>query len=94
MRTQHKIDLSALPSLTHPLVDYSLIDAVLLAIGHQTVCMKEEPATLFEAREVVLGMAAQAAASGRNWITGKAALDLLDSAIDGHDLTMCNRLDS
>jgi hypothetical protein len=77
------------PEIKHPYADYSLTDALHLASGHQSLCLKPAPTTLEEAREVVKEMEVRC---GFNWITGKTALDVLDAAIDGRDLTQSSRM--
>lgn len=77
------IDLKALPNVRHPFTDYSLADAVQLARGHRSLCLQPEPATLEEVREVIREMSRRA---DFLWMTGMAALDVLDAIIDGRDL--------
>lgn len=77
------------PEIKHPYADYSLTDALHLATGHRNLCLKPAPTTLEEAREVVKEMEVRC---GFNWITGKTALDVLDAAIDGRDLTQSSRM--
>lgn len=77
------------PEIKHPYADYTLTDALHLATGHRNLCLKPAPTTLEEAREVVKEMDDR---SGFNWITGKTALDVLDAAIDGRDLTQSSRM--
>lgn len=85
----NQLDLGDLPAIKHPYTEYSLAEALGLAVGHRQLCLKPAPTSLEEAREVIREMAD---VSGFNWITGKAALDVLDAAIDGRDLTNDNRL--
>lgn len=81
--------MASLPDIRHPYADYSIAEAVQLAITHRDLCLLPKPTTLQEAREVVRSMAVRAPF---NWLTGLAALDLLDAAIDGRDLTRDCRL--
>lgn len=69
--------------ICHPFVQYALSDAVKLAEGHAALCLEPAPQTLEEVREVIQGMVKNA---DHLWLTGNAALDVLDAAIDGRDL--------
>ncbi|MDX1366879.1 hypothetical protein [Pseudomonas sp.] len=80
---------SALPLVSHPYADYSLQDAVRLADTHRQLILQPPPASLEEARDVVKLMMSTAY---HVWITGMAALDVLDAAIDGRDLAESCRL--
>lgn len=82
-------DLGNLSQLKHPFADYSLENAVQLAIDTQGILMKPAPTNLAEVREVIAGMEKRAT---RPWVTGMAALDVLDAAIDGRDLSQSCRL--
>lgn len=76
--------LNDLPDVQHPYVDYSLKNAVSLARTNAQTFERKVPETLEEVREYIDEMAAR---SGFNWLTGAAALDVLDVAIDGKDLS-------
>ena len=79
----------ALPKIEHPHTDYSLEEAVQLAVDRRRLCFSSEPANFIEVRETIKEMAERA---GFNWLTGAAALDVLDAAIDGIDLNKGSRL--
>ena len=76
--------IDALPQISHPYAEYTLMDAVNLATNSCRAFNRPIPATLAEVRDVIVRM--QQSAS-HLWITGMAALDVLDAAIDGRDLT-------
>lgn len=77
------------PEIKHPFADYCLTDALHLATGNRSLCLKPAPTSLEEAREVVREMQAR---SSFTWITGMTALDVLDAAIDGRDLAQSSRM--
>ncbi|MEX6780477.1 hypothetical protein [Pseudomonas aeruginosa] len=81
------IDLST--NVRHPFADYSLSDAVKLADSNRSLNLLPPVESLAEAREVVQGMSSRA---GGTWITGMAALDVLDAAIENRDLRVSCRL--
>lgn len=83
------IDLSGGANVHHPFADYSLTDAVRLANNNRSLNLLPPVQTLSEAREVVQDMATRA---GFTWITGMAALDVLDAAIENRDLRESCRL--
>jgi len=83
------IDLNSLPAINHPYADYSLVDAARLACGQRKMSLQPGPTTLEGVREVIRDMISRAPF---NWITGQAALDVLDAAIDGRDLQKDCRL--
>lgn len=72
-----------LPEVKHPFTQYSLADAVSLAVGNAQTFFHPVPVTLEQVREHIQGMMDR---SGHNWLTGYAALDVLDAAIDGKNL--------
>lgn len=76
------------PERTHPKTDFSLTQAVMIAIGHTTLSGKKEPATLDEVRSTLREMDN---AARHTWLTGMAALDLLDAELDGRDLSSDSR---
>jgi hypothetical protein len=55
---------------------------VRLAVANRQLQQLAPPASLVEVREVIQDMANR----GGLWMTGMAALDVLDAAIDGRDL--------
>lgn len=59
------------------------------ADSHRQLILQPPPASLEEARDVVKLMMSTACHA---WITGMAALDVLDAAIDGRDLAESCRL--
>ena len=75
--------------IKHPFAQYTLSQAVALA--KQTAMLRDDPAvtSLSEAREAIQGAVKR---SDHHWITGYAALDVLDAAIDGRDLSKDCRL--
>jgi|GEM_PF-1142259 len=83
------IDMTALAAISHPYAEFSAADAVTLANSHQRLNKLSPVSTVNEAREVVADMARRIAF---NWETGKAALDVLDAAIDGLDIAKNCRL--
>lgn len=74
--------IDALPAVFHPYTEYSLQDAVRLAVSNRQIQQLAPPTNLVEARQVIQDMASR----GGMWMTGMAALDVLDAAIDGRDL--------
>lgn len=88
---QSKSWIDALPWILHPhaVHKYTLMDAVNLATAYYRTFNLPMPASLAEVRDVVVRM--QQSASPL-WITGRLALDVLDAAIDGRDLTKDCRL--
>lgn len=83
------IDLSGSANVRHPFADYSLSDAVKLANSNRDLNLLPPVGTIAEAREVIQGMNSRA---GSTWITGMAALDVLDAAIENRDLRASCRL--
>lgn len=72
-----------LPDIQHPYSQYTLKDAVHLAVSNAQAFDHPVPATLPEVRDHIKAMAQR---SGHNWITGAVALDVLDAAIDNRNL--------
>lgn len=85
----NSIDMSSLACVRHPFADYTLTDAVKLANNNRNLNLMAPVATLTEARDVVQDMHSRA---GSTWITGMAALDVLDAAIENRDLRASCRL--
>ncbi len=77
------MDLQSLPDVRHPYTEYTLADAVKLALSNAQLFEHKVPASLEEVRAYFHEMVAR---SGHNWLTGAAALDVLDAAIDGKDI--------
>lgn len=78
------ISLTNLPEMKHPFTNYTLAEAVDLAINNAKVFGRRIPETLSEVRKYIEEMAVR---SGHNWLTGAAALDLLDAAIDNKEIS-------
>lgn len=72
------------PEVKHPFTDYTLAEAVKLAVGHAEAFFHKRPETLVEVRAYIQGMTDRV---NHNWLTGAAALDVLDAAIDGVELS-------
>jgi hypothetical protein len=72
-----------LPDVQHPFTQYTLRDAVSLAVSNAKTFEHRVPQTLDDVRKYIDDMAKR---SGHNWLTGAAALDVLDAAIDGTNL--------
>jgi len=81
--------IEQLPLINHPYADFSLLDAVNLAVSHRKLCQQPAPTSLKEARETIQEMWASAS---HLWTTGMAALDVLDAACDGRNLRESCRL--
>lgn len=77
------MDVNNLPLVKHPYTQYTLADAVSLAVENAKTFDRKVPQNLEEVREYIKDMASR---SGHNWMTGAAALDVLDAAIDGKNL--------
>lgn len=104
---KNKIDLrtmpllgAKLPVIQHPYTDYSLGDAVALAVNNARTFGRKEPVTLLEVRDYILDMQRR---TDHQWLTGfevrmypclltYAALDVLDAAIDGRDIAKNSRI--
>lgn len=85
-----RTDLRTLPvldekyeNISHPYTNYSLGEAVALAVNHAKMFGHDSPQTLREVRDYIQGIQDR---SDHQWLTGYAALDLLDASIDGRDL--------
>ena len=76
------INMQTLPEIKHPRTDYTLKQAVDLAVSNATTFDRKVPETLSEVREYIVAMYDRI---DHNWITGMVALDVLDMAIDGED---------
>lgn len=75
--------LKNLPDIKHPFTKYALSDAVELAVSNAEMFKHKVPTTLEEVRSYISDMQSRA---GHQWLTGYAALDVLDAAIDGKDI--------
>lgn len=75
--------------IKHPYADYKLSNAVALAKQLDSSAFDAPTASLVDARDVIAHVVAQIQ---HQWITGYCALDVLDAAIDGRDLTTNCRL--
>jgi len=89
-------DLRTLPvfdepykNIKHPFTNYSLGEAIALAINNAKMFGKKSPASLREVRDYIADMMQRV---DHQWLTGYAALDLLDAAIDGKDISKDHRL--
>jgi hypothetical protein len=82
--------LFGLTDVKHPYYDYRLSDALQLAqnLAQLRATERIELTSAEQARQVIKESLASA---GHVWITGMAALDVLDAAIDGKDLLNNNR---
>lgn len=83
------IDTFGSPEIKHPYAEYKLSDAVLLARHTANLRNCKPVHSLIDAREVIKEASAR---SQHLWITGNCALDVLDAAIDGKDLSLRSRL--
>lgn len=95
---KNKIDLRTMPLLgvklpviQHPHTNYSLGDAVALAVNNARTFGRKEPATLLEVRDYILDMERPRDHLTPKWL-GYAALDVLDAAIDGRDIAKNSRI--
>lgn len=82
------VETLSLPNLTHPFTEFCLADAVALANNNRRLNMLPEVTTLSEARSVVEDINSR---TDHVWMTGLAALDVLDAAIDNRDLLQSSR---
>lgn len=82
-KTDFQVQSVGLVDVRHPYTRYCLSDAVELAVLSAKAFERPIPKTLEQVREHIKGMADR---SGHNWLTGAAALDVLDAAIEGKDL--------
>jgi len=87
LRTIRVLD-EACPNISHPLVEYSLGEAVAQAVNHAGVFGRKAPVSLREVRDYIKNLMQ---GTGDQWLTGYAALDVLDAAIDGKDVTKNHR---
>lgn len=81
--------IAELPDLSHPFAEYTLKDAVRLAISHSQLISQPAPSSLEDVRKVIQQMWETA---NHLWTTGMAALDVLDAACDGRNLKHSCRL--
>lgn len=81
--------LSLSSNVHHPFADFSLSDAVKLANSNRSLNLLPPVESLTEVQEEVRGMYGR---SGGTWITGMAALDVLDAAIENRNLRESCRL--
>ena len=81
--------LTNIPDVTHPHTNFTLAEAIRIAVDHATTFDRKVPESLEEVRRYIQEMARH---TGHHWITGYAALDVLDAAIDGKDLSAHSRL--
>ena len=72
------------PERQHPYSDFSLLDAVLIAVNAADLSERPLPASLTEVREILCDLNNRA---HFNWITGSYALDLLNAELDGTAIT-------
>jgi len=72
------------PERQHPKTDFTLSQAVTIAVGNATVAGDKPPTTLAEVRKTLRDMERS---MKHVWLTGMAALDLLDAELDGRDLS-------
>lgn len=86
--TAHPVETFGSPNLTNPYIKYSLGEAVALA--KNSASLNDEPIESLGAARTEIERVMRT--GGHNWITGQAALDMLDAAIDGRDLRADCRL--
>ena len=84
-----RLSLDNAIDLRHPYSDYTLKQAIRLATSTAYFAELEVPKNLPEVRRFISDMLKR---SDHNWITAMVALDLLDAAIDGRDLTKSCRI--
>lgn len=77
---QRPESLKNLPAVKHPYTEFTLEDAIDIAVNNRNLCRQPMPTDLQGVRKVILDIQE---AAGFNWITGMAALDVLDVAISG-----------
>lgn len=82
-------NINELLSLQHPHAQFTVRNAIELAVKASEEEQKPQPRTLRQVRDAI-----QARCDGlpHIWLTGMAALDVLDAAIDGRDLAESSRL--
>lgn len=88
MRTLPVLD-EPYEDIQHPYTDFSLGQTIALAVNNAKAFFRKEPKNLQEVRDYFQD---QITRVGHQWITGYAALDLLDAAIDGKDIRKNSRL--
>lgn len=71
-------------NIQHPFTNYSLGEAIALAVNNAKMFGQKVPTTLRETRDYISDMMQR---MDHQWLTGYAALDVLDAAIDGKDIT-------
>lgn len=84
-----EIDLKSLPDVRHPHMIYTLEDAVMLAVENARTFQRPVPSTLSEVRDCIRDMQSR---MDHQWLTGYAALDVLDAALDGRNIAKEGRL--
>lgn len=96
LKAQLEKDLRTVPvldeqyqNIKHPHTNYSLGEAVALAVNNAKTFGRKVPVSLREVRDYIADMAQR---TDHQWLTGYAALDVLDAAIDGKDISKANRL--
>jgi hypothetical protein len=67
-------------NVIHPRCNFSVGEAIALAINNAMWLNRRKPTTLQEVRDYICEMFDRV---GCNWLTGLAALDVLDAVIDG-----------
>jgi len=77
------------PDARHPYTNFRLSDAVRIANNLRSLSFLPPVTSLAEARSVLQESSAR---TGHVWITGAAALDVLDAAVVGRDLIADNRI--
>lgn len=77
------------PDIQHPYTNYSLADAVRMAKNHAKWLGYPPLDTFVKVRDLIQSMMDRV---GHTWLTGAAALDVLDAYIDDRDLTQDCRL--
>ena len=77
------------PEFAHPYTNYTVADAVDLVESTTRLFGGDMPKSLQDVRTRIVGMLQRCK---HQWITGYAALDVLDAVIDGHDLRQYCRL--
>lgn len=82
-------NISELLSLQHPHAQFTVRDAVELALEASQEDQKPRPRTLRQVRDTIQ---VKCDALPHIWLKGMAALDVLDAAIDGRDLAESSRL--
>ena len=94
--SRRTVDLRTMPvfgnesyqDVRHPFTNYSLGDAIALAINNAKTFGRKSPTSLREVRDYIAGLMQR---TDHQWLTGYAALDVLDAAIDGKDIRQNHR---